>query len=79
MTDKWNVVYTKTVAGTVSQEKIDELRKCIKDNPEIREGIWNIMLTGESSDEDYAKFLMLTGENLEEEDLDMEMEECCKI
>lgn len=37
---KWNVVITKTIAGTVSQEKINQLRKSITNNPEIRAGIW---------------------------------------
>ena len=76
---KWNVVYTKTVAGTVSQEKIDEVRKFLKENPKCHEGIWNISLTAESSDEDFAKYLMLQHEVIEEEDLEMEIEEVSKV
>lgn len=77
--NKWNVVINKTTAGTVSQEKIDQLRKSITDNPEIREGIWNIELTKDSPDSDYAKYLMLIHETLEEEDLEMNVEDCEKL
>lgn len=76
---KFNVVYTKTVAGTVSQEKIDKLRKFLKENPDCNEGIWNIELTAESPDEDYAKYLMLIHDTLEEQDLEMEIDEVTKI
>jgi hypothetical protein len=83
MTEKWNVVYTKTVAGTVSQEKVDEYRKSLKkleaDGHRVNEGIWNIELNGDSPDSDYAKVLMLQHDVIEEEDLEMEMEECDKI
>lgn len=76
---KWNCVYTKTVAGTVSQDKIDELRKSIKDSEDKGEnmhvGIWNIELKGDSPDKEYAKYLMLEHETLEEEDLEMEFED----
>ena len=78
MVDKWNVVYTKTVAGTVSQDKIDEWRKALQD-PNVREGIWNIELNKDSPDEDIAKFLMLNHEVIEEEDIEMEIEEVGKI
>lgn len=76
---KYNVVYTKTVAGTVSKEKIDKLRNDIKNNPDIHECIWDIELTAESSDEDYAKYLMLIGETIEEEDIEMNIDEVSKI
>ena len=76
---KWNVVYNTTIAGTVSQEKIDEMKKWVKKNPTSHEGIYRIELTPESPDEDYAKYLMLTGEVIEQENIDMEIEDCEKI
>ena len=72
---KWNVVYTMEVAGTVSQEKIDEYRKAVTDNPDCFMGIYDIVLRPDSPDEDYAKYLFLSHETLEEETLDIELEE----
>lgn len=71
----WNVVYEKTIAGTVSQEKIDELKKWVKENPSSREGIWSIQLTPESPDEEYAKYLFLQHEVIEEETINIELQE----
>ena len=72
---KYNIVYTKRVAGTVSQVKIDELRKFMVDNPKQYIGVWNIQINRASKDEDIAKVLMLQHEVIEEEDLEMEIEE----
>lgn len=73
---KWNVVYTKQVAGTVSQEKVDMIRKLVNEHPEAYVGIWDIKITKDSPDSDIAKYLMLEHEVIEEEDLSMEIEDC---
>lgn len=82
-TNKWNVVYTKTIAGTVDHQKVEELKAQVRDSTENNDGmffgIWNIQLTPKSPDEDFAKYLMLEHETIEEEDLEMEMQECDKI
>lgn len=79
----WNVVYEKTIAGTVSQEKIDELRASVRDrmelNPNYYEGIHNIQLTSKSSNEEYAKYLFLIGEVIEEETIDLVLQEVDEI
>lgn len=72
---KWNIVYTKRIAGTVSQKKVDEIRQMVIENPKCYVGIWDIRITKDSPDEDIAKYLMLEHEVIEEEDLDMEIEE----
>lgn len=77
--DKWNVVYNKTIAGTVSQEKVDQYRKYFEEHQDRSLAIWHIQLNVESSDADIATYLMLEHETLEEEDLEIEIEDVSKI
>jgi hypothetical protein len=77
--EKWNVVYKTTIAGTVSQQKIDELREEVKKFPHNMYMIYKIDLKPDSPDEEYAKYLMLNHETIEEENLDMEIEDCEKV
>jgi len=79
--EKWNVVYNVTVAGTVSQEQIDLIKTELQ-NPKIPKGmhmIWNIELTKNSTDKEVAEYLMLIGEFIEKEDLEMNIEDCEKL
>mgnify|MGYP000022804506 CR=1 FL=1 len=75
---KWKVVYSTTITGTVSQEKVDSLKKWLKENPRAHVGNTIIELNYHSPDEDYAKYLMLQGEALEQP-LDRKIEDCEKI
>jgi hypothetical protein len=78
LTDRWNIVVEKTTAGTVSQEAVDKQRKWLEETDQ-RDGIWYLDIDINSSDEDIAKFLFLSGEVLESSDIDMEIVECDKI
>jgi squalene cyclase len=74
----YNIVVEKTIAGTVSQEKIDEMKKWMIDN-DTKDSIWHIEINKDSSDEDIAQYLFLSGEVIEQEDIEMDIVDVDKI
>ena len=70
------MVYETEIANTISQFQIDRLRSWLKEYPSNEDSIYQFKVNGESSDEEIAMFLAVSGDVIEQESLKTKIVEC---